>query len=329
MKKMVEKLGTELQDEDRITFGFQGGEPTLAGLSYYQEFVKAVEDWGKKVHVTYALQTNGLLLDEKWCRFLKEKHFLVGISYDMLPKLQDGIRVDCYGKGTGKQVLEAIKLLEKHQVDYNVLCTLTRQAARHPDKIWREIERLDLKYIQFTPCLDDLEENGANAYALTPERFAAFYTELYDKWEASYRKGIYRSVKLIDDMVNLLAYGVPTGCGINGRCQPQLIVEADGSVYPCDFYCLDEYAIGNIVEISLQELFQRSIASEAKKRKGLPERCGSCPYLKVCGGNCPRMQKAICFSDEGKYCGYRTFWENCGERLARLALEQRRLNGRN
>lgn len=329
MKKMVEKLGAELRDVDGIAFGFQGGEPTLAGLSYYREFVKAVEAWGKKARVTYALQTNGILLDEEWCRFLKEHRFLVGISYDMLPELQDAVRVDSRGKGTGKQVRQAIKLLEQHRVEYNVLCTLTRQAARHPEQIWREMERLDLKCIQFTPCLDDLAEDGANAYALTPERFAAFYTKLFDKWEISYRRGSYRSVKLIDDMVNLLAYGVPTGCGMDGRCQPQLILEADGSVYPCDFYCLDEFRIGNIMDDSLEELFQRSLASETKKRKPLPERCEGCPYVRVCGGNCPRMQKAICFSKEGDDCGYRVLWETCGERLARLASEQRRLHGRN
>lgn len=326
-KKMIERMGAELQDGDEINFGFQGGEPTLAGLSYYREFVKTVSQWKKKIRVTYAFQTNALLLDEEWCSFLGENHFLVGVSYDILPEMHNEVRVDGRGKGTDSQVLRAIRLLKKYRVEYNILCTLTKNIARHPDKVWREIEKHDFRYVQFTPCLDELESEGASIYALAPERFAAFYIGIFGKWETAYRRGNYRSIKLIDDMVNLLAYGVPTGCGMNGRCQPQLVMEADGSVYPCDFYCLDEFCIGNIMDQTLEELQKRSLESEEKKRKTLPERCGECPYLNICGGNCPRMRKEICFADGQECCGYRMLWEQCGGRLARLAKEQRNITG--
>ena len=101
---------------------------------------------------------------------------------------------------------------------------------------------------------------------MTPQRFSQFYNQLFPLWLEDYRKGDYRSVKLFDDVVNLMAYGIPTACGIHGRCQPQLVVEADGSVYPCDFYCLDEYRVGNILENSLDELLSAGRLSPAQKR---------------------------------------------------------------
>ena len=267
---------------------------------------------------------NGVLLDHDWCVFLKERRVLVGLSYDMLEDLHDGARVDASSRGTNRRVLESMRLLQKTGVEFNILCTLTNPIARHPEKVWRRMEQLDVRFVQFTPCLDALETPGESQYALTPKRFAGFYNTLFPLWLAAYQKGQYRSVKLFDDVVNLMAYGVPTACGIHGKCQPQLVVEADGSVYPCDFYCLDAYRTGSILENSLDELLSAARLSPAQKRDPLPELCGRCPYLRFCGGNCKRMQQEITCVRGYRVCGYREFLSAAWPALQQIAMEQKR-----
>lgn len=319
---MLTRLREQLLPGDRINFAFQGGEPTLAGLSWFQKFTDICGQWDPEIAVTYALQTNAVALDMQWCQYLSAHQYLVGVSWDVLPQCHDAARTDASGAGTYRKCLDAIKLLEQFHVEYNVLCTLTRQIAKHPQKVWQEIRKYDIRYVQFTPCLDALDKPGTNPYALTPQRFAQFYNQLFPLWLADLQKGQYRSVKLFDDVMNLMAYGVPTACGIHGRCQPQLVVESDGSVYPCDFYCLDEYRLGSMFENSLDELLDAAQQSAAHKRPPLPALCGECPYLTFCGGNCKRMQREIACTQQSSICGYREFLNACGASLRRLAAQR-------
>lgn len=280
--------------------------------------------WDRGVQVSYAIQTNGMLLDEKWCAFFRDHGFLVGLSLDLLPDCHDFARVDADGKGTYQKVVEILHLLDRFRVEYNVLCTLTNYVARHPGKVWKQICQMDLHYVQFTPCLDELETPGS-PFALTPERFSSFYSQIFRLWEQDFRRGRYRSIKLIDDVVNLLAYGVPTACGIDGSCRPQMVVEADGSVYPCDFYCLDRYKAGNLAEQSLRQVFESPVNRDfASRTHTQPRLCGSCPYWNFCGGGCKRMQNAFCGE---KTCGYRTFLESAMPSLQAIAREQRMYKG--
>ena len=253
-KNLLKNIEVCLRPGDQITLAFQGGEPTLAGLDFFRQIISETAQWDRRICVKYALQTNAVLLDEEWCKFLKENNFLVGVSFDILQDCHDSMRVDGNGAGTYKKVMRAITSLEYYQVEYNILCTLTNQLARHPQRVWNRILQADLRYVQFTPCLGELEESGKNAYAVTPKRFGKFYTQLFQNWLTDYQYGKYRSIKFFDDIINYLAFGTPNMCGIDGQCRPQIIIESDGSVYPCDFYCLDEYKLGNILERNMQEL---------------------------------------------------------------------------
>lgn len=323
VEKILENIRTDLKPGDQINFAFQGGEPTLAGLDFYRYFVKLTDGWGKGIKVTYALQTNGLSLDDEWCEFLAGHNFLVGVSLDLLPACHDEARKDERGQGTYQRVMDSIRLMEKHHVEYNVLCTLTGKVAQYPQKVWKVITKHDLKWVQFTPCLDELSGEESSPYALKPQGFASFYIQLYSCWLDDFRKGAYRSIKLIDDIVNYLAYGIPTSCGINGKCQPQLIVEADGSVFPCDFYCLDEYLLGNFREQTLEELFTLTVRSEMRKRERNSV-CEKCPYESICGGGCKRMQKEVyCGAGDGS-CGMRSFLDYSLEDLKKIAEMARR-----
>ena len=325
MEAVLKNIRAGLEPGDSVNFAFQGGEPTVAGLDYFKAFSAIANSWRPEIRVSYALQTNATLLDEDWCAWLKENNCLVGVSLDILPDCHDAFRLDAAGKGTYRRVLDAVELLKKHGVEFNVLCTLTAQAARHPQQMWKKLCQLDLQYVQFTPCLDELEKPGESRYALTPRRFASFYNALFRLWDADFRQNKYRSIKFFDDVVNLMTYGVPTSCGMNGPCQPQLIVEADGSVYPCDFYCLDEYRLGSLVTQTLDEIQKAPNNARFRGRPHTqPKKCASCPFAAFCGGGCKRMQREICCSGEDDYCGYRDFLETNGARLREISLEQRR-----
>lgn len=179
MQNVLRSLERSLSPGDQITVISQGGEPMLAGLDFFRRFAARTDGWDPGISVSFALQTNGMLLDHDWCAFLKERRVLVGLSYDMLEDLHDGARVDASSRGTNRRVLESMRLLQKTGVEFNILCTLTNPIARHPEKVWRRMEQMDVRFVQFTPCLDALETPGESQYALTPKRFAGFYNTLF------------------------------------------------------------------------------------------------------------------------------------------------------
>lgn len=325
LRSILKNIESELTFGDKINFAFQGGEPTIAGLSFFENFVSEIKKWKNGAKVSYALQTNAILINEDWCKFLKKNNFLVGVSLDILQESHDSVRVDDKGGETYKKVLNSIKLLEEHKVEYNVLCTLTNSIARHPQQVWDMLCKLGIMYVQFTPCLGDLGDSEQSPYALTPKRFASFYSSLFQYWLKDYKCGKYRSIKFFDDVINLILFGSPTACGMDGRCRPQLVVEADGSAYPCDFYCIDEYKLGSLKESGFMALLNSEIVKKFLNRtSNKPQLCTSCRYKAFCGGNCQRMQKEICFEKSGTYCGYQDFLNRCGDELMKIADEQRR-----
>jgi uncharacterized protein len=315
MERIIGNVYRDLDDHDEVTFAFQGGEPTLAGQDWFRQFTEKAAARTGKVTVHYALQTNGLLIDDAWASFLKEKEFLVGLSIDGGKTFHDRNRPDAAGNGTFDSCLQSKKLLEKHGVAYNILCVLTNELASDPDKVWRFIKKEKIGFIQFIPCLEGLDERNdpASALALRPSKFASFYSRLYYWWMKELERGSYISVKLFDDTAHFFFQGIPTACGIDGRCQAQYVVEADGSTYPCDFYALDAYNTGNLRDHTLHELFDtETMQAFLKESRDLPELCRSCPYLNRCNGGCKRMRRVMYYGGGGGIlCGYKTFLDKC------------------
>ena len=188
-QKMIDNIYQDLADGDQLTLAFQGGEPTLAGLSYFKLITKLVSQQSKNVSVQYALQTNGILINENWCRFLKAHDFLVGLSIDGHPMYHDLNRVDTKGRGTFHKVIKTKQLFDTFEIEYNVLCVLTNQLAKEAKKVFQFIQDQNIHFIQFIPCLDDLETTEVNHNALTPKIFAGFYKEILACWLAELRKG--------------------------------------------------------------------------------------------------------------------------------------------
>lgn len=303
-EKMITNIFQDLADGDVLTLAFQGGEPTLAGLSYFEYIISLVAAQVKRVDVHYSIQTNGMVINEQWCRFLKANHFLVGLSIDGHPLYHDLNRVDPKGRGTFHRIMLTKQLFDDYDIDYNVLCVLTSPLAKEAKKVMQFIQKEQISYIQFIPCLADLDANEASEYALTPKEFAIFYHQLLIDWLTGLENGQAVSVKLFDDIINLLVAKRVTSCGMLGSCQVQYVIEADGSVYPCDFYVLDDYRMGYIQEETLAELFGKKNARRfICEKPNLPEKCTTCPFLNMCRGGCKRMKDAM-YVDQDGYCGY-------------------------
>lgn len=307
------------------TIAFQGGEPTLAGLDFYRDLVAYVtaHENPKKLKIHYALQTNGYLINEEWAAFLGENHFLVGVSLDGLKEIHDRYRLDAAGKGTYQRVISAIRLLEKHQVEYNILTVVTAATARNGQKIYNYFKKNHFGYQQYIECLDPIgEEPGQHEYSLTPEKYGEFLKSMFDAWYLDMRSGTYVYNRYFENLMMIMAGQQPESCNMRGVCGKQWVFEADGSVYPCDFYALDQWRLGNIQENSFEEMDE--------KRDGLgfiqwsmrqQEDCQKCRWFGLCRNGCRRNREPVTAESTNRnyFCkSYQMFFEYAYPRLAEI-----------
>jgi len=306
--RLISNIFCVLAAGDHITFAFQGGEPGLAGLDFYLYFVEEVKKAAPAgVHVHYTIQTNGLMIDNNWCEFFNENNFLVGLSLDGYAALHNLNRADAQGKGTFNRVMAAKQVLELNDVNYNILCVLTAETSRRANKLWEFILRENIRYIQFIPCLEPFNAQPSKA-ALTGGRFYQFYLTLFPLWQKEAVKGNIISIRLFDDLAALFLAGKRGACGLTGKCTSQIVVEADGSVYPCDFFVLDEFRVGNLAEQNLQEIYEATASCDfINEVRQMPSLCASCPHTAWCRGGCKRMGSAV----YGENCGMRPFLDEC------------------
>lgn len=239
--------------------------------------------------------------------FLKEYNFLVGLSIDGHQKRHDLNRIDHKGEPTFERILRSKELFDHYDIEYNVLCVVTEQLSKEAPLVFNFMKENRIEYIQFIPCLNDLDATEKSQFALTPYGFSNFYIDLLHLWINELKKGHYISIKLFDDILNLFINRQVTSCGIVGNCSIQYVIEADGSVFPCDFYCLDEYKLGNITENTLTELFNSGRSLKfLSHQKELSSFCMACPVRGMCNGGCMRMKDAMYVTETNDYCGYQT-----------------------
>lgn len=320
--EILQRVEEYLEEGSNLHIGFQGGEPTLAGLEYFQTFTSMINEklGPKNIQTTYSMQTNGTNLNKEFCDFLGENRFLVGLSMDVLEELHDMNRIDNAGQGTYTTVVEAQKMLKDSGVEYNILCVLTSEMAKQPKKVWKAIRRSGNRYIQFIPCLNGLTGEYEDTLPITSQLFAEFYSGILPLWYKSYCKKDYVSIRFFDDLFNLLLYRVVNSCGFTGKCTAQLIVEADGSVYPCDFYALDEYKIGDFKNNTIEEMKNSNVVTAFVNDSGNKSvLCENCVYQRMCNGGCKRMTKEMYASQD--YCGYQQFLEGNKELIEEILLE--------
>ncbi len=316
---------TLLRAEGAIGFAYQGGEPTLRGLPFFEQALLYQRQYNKRnVRVTNAIQTNGFGLNEEWCRFFAENHFLVGISVDGTKALHDLHRHDRAGQPTYDRIMQSVALLERFGVDYNILTVVNRDVAEHIEEIYEEYRKKGWMFQQYIACLDPLEEgHGVTEYSLTPKQYGTFLKKLFDMWYADWEKGRQPYIRRFENYIGILAGYPPESCEQCGICGNQYVVEADGSVYPCDFYMLDEYRLGNLNEDLLDAIDEKrkEIGFVERSRK-LSEACKSCEYYGICRGGCQRNRDYQAQTDtyHNYFCeGYREFFKYSLERMKKIA----------
>ena len=315
------------QSGDVIQITFQGGEPTLAGLDFFQDFVAMEREFipsGVTVH--HSIQTNGMAVTQEWADFFRENQFLVGLSLDGSRDFHDALRVDLQGKGTWNRVVSALERLDKAGVETNLLCVVTGPMARSPQKVYQSLKKLGNHPLQFIPCLDPLEvPRGSMPYSLSPQRYGHFLCGLFDCWYRDWQAGRYVSIRLFDDYLRMLAGMPPSTCAASGACGSYLVVEGDGSLYPCDFFVLDEWYIGNINHMGVEEAMGSPQSLKFLDRgRARPDGCQTCPYLAVCRGGCPRDWTTFGPQGENYYCpAFREFFDYALPRLHQAAASIR------
>ena len=292
---------------------FQGGEPTLAGLDFFRRFAAELLQ-SVPAPVSFALQTNGLLIDDDFARFFKERGFLIGVSLDGGVTTNDRYRLDGSGISVSARVLDACALLEKRGVDFNILSVIDDKNAGDIEDTWKYFKKQGFRYLQFIPCIDE-----GGGVSLSAEAYGAFLKRSFDLWHSDYISGDYISVRHIDNYVGILAGRPPENCAMCGVCGSYFVVEANGDIYPCDFYCREECKLGSVFDERPFEINEKQRAF-TERSLTIHKYCRGCKYYFLCRGGCLRDR-----TDGGmknRYCGaYRAFFDHAAERMAQIAEE--------
>jgi uncharacterized protein len=336
-----------------VTLAWQGGEPTLMGLDFFKRSIEYVEKYRKpNQRVLHTMQTNGTKLDDEWCVFFKEHNFLIGLSVDGPKKMHDAYRVNKGGEGSFDLVMNGLEYLRKHEVDFNVLCTVHAANADHPLEVYRFFrDELSARFIQFIPIVERateqllpladlgwsertggkrplyLQEGGlVTERSVKAEQYGRFLIAIFDEWVRRDVGEIY--VQMFD-----VALGSWIGqhnlCIFSPTCGNALAIEHNGDLYACDHYVEPDYLLGNIMEERMIDL----VASEKQRKFGqdkydsLPKYCQECEVLYACYGGCPRNR--FIETPEGDpglnylCAGYKLFFKHINESMRFMANELR------
>ena len=311
--------------DKQATFSFQGGEPTLRGLDFYRALVGLQKKYNtKNVAVENCLQTNGILLDEEWAKFLHDHRFLVGLSLDGPREIHDQFRKDTGGLGTYQTVMQKVRLPEKFDVDFNILFVVTNILAKKPGKVYSFFQKNHFNYLQFMPCIDPCEEKrGSCGFSLHPAEYAQFLKKFFDRWSEEILSGKDISIRYFDDLVRLVMGTPPATCSMRGTCSCQFVFEADGSCYPCDFYVTGKWKLGDIGDMGIMDLYE----TETNRRfiemsRAVADDCRNCKWLNLCRGGCRRDRENTLTGELVKnyYCrAYSSFFDYAHPKLQEIA----------
>jgi uncharacterized protein len=346
----------ESQDGEEIVFSWQGGEPTLLGLDFFRSVVELQDKYRPKdQRIENDLQTNGTLLDDDWCRFLRKHRFLVGLSIDGPRELHDRFRVTRDGGPTFDRVFASAKLLRRHGVKFNTLSVINRENAKHPLAVYRFLSReVRPDRLQFIPgvepkCFEEVapqqwdpeslpvigtERSRPGApdsivtdWSVDPDDWGEFLCTIFDEW---HKRDVGRVfVNIFENCVAQWLGMDAQMCVFHEFCGKGVAIEHDGSVFSCDHYVYPEYRLGNITEQPIGDMIfgRRQMAFGFAKRDDLPQWCRQCRYLFTCHGECPKNR--LLRSPDGEtgvnyLCpGFKRFFAHIDERLREMAARLR------
>ena len=337
-----EVLGTfirsyiETQPTPVVEFVWQGGEPTLLGLDFFRRVVELQQPFAPVKTIKNALQTNGTLLNEDWCRFLKQHNFMVGISLDGPREIHDRYRRDRQGRGSFDAVMRGLKLLQTYGVEYNVMASVARETARQPLEVYRFFKEQGVEFIQFVPVIErqsgafeqelglqlagpaTLDREEANTavtpWTVLPEEYGDFLIAIYEEWV---RKDVGQTFVMNFEWALNAWLGEPSPVCIHARqCGRSLVIEHNGDLFACDHYVYPQFKLGNILGDDLSAMVEKSLQNSfgEHKESALPRWCRECEVLAACQGGCPKHRFAQShYGEPGLHyvcAGYKKFFRH-------------------
>jgi len=273
----------EAQPHPEVEFVWQGGEPTLLGIDFFRRVIELQKQYQKDKTIRNCLQTNGVLLNDEWCEFLRQNEFLVGISLDGPKEVHDLYRLDGTGKGTFDSVLKGLHLLKKHGVEFNVLACVARETAKKPLEVYHFFKAEGVEFVQFTAVVE------RDAVSVEPESYGDFLNRIFDEWIRQDVGKVF--VMNFDWALNAWVFRQTPICLFSETCGRSLVIEHNGDVYACDHFVYPDHRLGNIMDRHLKDLVELPQQKQFGLAKAeLPEYCKNCRYLFACRGECPKRR---------------------------------------
>lgn len=314
----------EAQEAEEVTISWQGGEPTLMGLDFFKRSVELAQQCAPPgMRVSHTLQTNGVLLDQAWCSFLRESGVLVGLSLDGPREMHDAYRVDRQGRPTFDRVMEAARLLGEHGVEFNVLCTVHAANAPHPGEVYRFFrDEVRTEWIQFIPIVERVNEDGTTLLqqgdtvtdrSVDPVPWGDFLLGVFSEWLRHDVASVH--VNFFEAAFASWVGAPALMCIFDETCGNACALEYNGDLYSCDHFVEPGYLLGNIMEEPMSCLLtsEKQRRFGEAKRDSMPAFCLDCPVLFACRGECPKNR--FCKAPDGETglnhlcAGYRAFFE--------------------
>ncbi len=275
-----------------LSLGWQGGEPTLMGLGFFERAIEYQKQLGAGKRVGNSLQTNGLLLDGAWARFFARYNFLIGLSLDGPAHIHDHHRKTRRGAGTFTAVVDNGKRLMDAGVPVNSLSVVTDYSARFARETYAFLKSLGFTHQQFIPCVEPPRVSGRDAapFSVSGEAYGEFLVALFDSWNADFVDGYPAvSIRFFDALLGRYLETPPTECTLLETCGDYLVIEHNGDVFPCDFFVEPRARLGNLMDRPLPILFETAAMREFGLQKAaLPADCRACRWKTVCRGGCPK-----------------------------------------
>lgn len=321
---------------DQISFGWQGGEPTLMGIEFFDRAVQYQQRFGRPGQVVgNGLQTNGILIDSEWADFLHNRRFLVGLSLDGPRHVHDKYRRTKNDKSCWDSVVRARDIMLERDVEVNALVVVNDYSVHYAEEIYQYHKENGLHFMQFIPCVepDPIDKNRAAPFSVDGALFGKFLCKIFDLWTGDFRYGQpTTSVRFFDSVFYSYVDMQPPECTLLEECGIYVVVEHNGNVYSCDFFVDPDWLLGNVLQDQLPNLLNSSKQNAFGRIKStLPEICKSCKWLPYCRGGCPKDR----ISDPGDkgenhFCqAYKMFFEHADEKLRALARKWKSEQGIN
>ena len=325
LEEIVRQVMT--QGPAQVSFGWQGGEPTLMGLPFFEKAVEFQQKYGRGQTVGNGLQTNGLLLDPTWARFLRSYNFLVGLSIDGPEEIHNRYRLTQAGEGSWSRVVKAAKLLLDTGVKVNSLSVINSYSVDFPEDIYLFNKELGLEYMQFIPCIEPDPANPARTapFSLSAEKYGRFLCTVFDLWWEDFRNGRpTTSIRYFDSLLSIyMQQGAPE-CTLQRQCGDYLVIEHNGDVYSCDFFVEPAWRLGNVGKQRLVDMLNSPSQKQFGRQKTvLTEKCMACRWLATCNGGCPKDRMNNPQDPRlSAFCeAYQMFFEHADDQLRALARQ--------